>query len=381
MQCYDLQKYFDSENLKDAMNSLFKIGVRGKEYNLIFEMNKENQVKIKTSVGITESFETGPNVGQGSSGGGLISAINLDYSVNRFFFTSTHEIFFHDIRLQPLLYQDDLAKFSSSRMDAQAGNDKIEACMETKLLDFHQDKSCYLLIGNKKTKELISEELELCPLTLYGKLMKNKTFEKYLGDFIHSDRVSASADATVNDRHGKMISAIKEITSIVEDCRSTTLGGLKVGLEIWELAFIPSLLNNCSTWMEIKGPTVEKLEEIQNSLYRNLLNVPFTTPKASLIWEMGGIKMKFRIMQRKLIFMNHILHLEEDSLAKQVQRVEQAQGVPGLSSEVETYIENLGLPNCFLIYIPQKKWKPLVKKAILKANETEIREDLRNIRK
>ena len=156
--------------------------------------------------------------------------------------------------------------------------------------------------------------------------MKNKTSEKYLGDFIHSDGVSASADATVNDRHGKMISAIKEITSIVEDCRSTTLGGLKVGLEIWELAFIPSLLNNCSTWMEIKGPTVEKLEEIQNSLYRNLLNVPFTTPKASLIWEMGGIKMKFRIMQRKLIFMNHILHLEEDSLAKQVQRVQQAQG-------------------------------------------------------
>ena len=133
--------------------------------------------------------------------------------------------------------------------------------------------------------------------------------------------------------------------------------------------------------MEIKGSTVEKLEEIQNSLYRNLLNVPFTTPKASLIWEMGGIKMKFRIMQRKLIFMNHILHLEEDSLAKQVQRVQQAHGVPGLTSEVETYIEYLGLPNCFLIYIPQKKWKPLVKKAILKANETEIREDLKKYKK
>ena len=90
---------------------------------------------------MTDSFLTGPTVSQGSIGGGLISTINLDFSVNRFFYKSTNEIFFHDVRLQPLIYQDDLGRFASCRMDAQAGNRKIEACMETKVLDLHPDKS------------------------------------------------------------------------------------------------------------------------------------------------------------------------------------------------------------------------------------------------
>ena len=84
-----------------------------------------------------------------------------------------------------MIYQDDLGRFSSSRMAAQAGKDKIEARMETKLPDLHQDMSCFILIGNKNTTENLSSELELCPLTLYGKTMKKKITEKHLGDFIH----------------------------------------------------------------------------------------------------------------------------------------------------------------------------------------------------
>ena len=178
LTCFDLKKYFDSENLKDAMNSLFHYGVKGKEYNLIYELNKQNRIQIKTSVGMTERFVTGPTVSQGSIGGGLISAINLDYSVNRFFFNSSKEVYYHDVRLQPIIYQDDLGRFSSSRMAAQAGKDKIEARMETKLPDLHQDMSCFILIGNKNTTENLSSELELCPLTLYGKTMKKSVLPK-----------------------------------------------------------------------------------------------------------------------------------------------------------------------------------------------------------
>ena len=75
-------------------------------------------------------------------------------------------------------------------MDAQAGNEKIEACKETKVLDLHPDMSCYIVIGNKKHTSELQKELSLFPLTLYGKVMKEKLFERYLGDFIHSGGVS-----------------------------------------------------------------------------------------------------------------------------------------------------------------------------------------------
>ena len=79
---------------------------------------------------MTDSFKVGPTVSQGSIGGGLISTINLDFSINRFFFNSNNEIFYHEVRMHPLIYQDDLGRFSSNRLDAQAGIDKIEVCME-----------------------------------------------------------------------------------------------------------------------------------------------------------------------------------------------------------------------------------------------------------
>ena len=139
-------------------------------------------------------------------------------------------------------------------------------------------------------------------------------------------------ETTVNARCGKLFNVIREIKAIVEDCRSFNLGGLKVGLDIWEAAYIPSLLTNSSTWMEIKDSTIHKLEEIQNSLYRSLLNVPHTTPKAALIWEVGGTKMKYRIMMNKLIFINHILHLEDNTLAKQIQIAEVKHSSPGFTS-------------------------------------------------
>ena len=381
LSCFDLKKYFDSENLKDALNSLYHCGIKGKEYNLIYELNKQNEIRIKTSVGMSDPFLTGPTVSQGSIGGGLISTINLDYSVNRFFFKSTNEIFFHDIRMQPLIYQDDLGRFASSRMDAQAGNQKIEACMETKVLDLHPDKSCFIILGNNQAVEDLRSEIRLHPLTLYGQEMKEKKSERYLGDVIHGGGLGASVEATVSFRHGKMIHGLKEIKAIIEDCRSNTLGGLKVGLDIWETAYVPSLLNNCSTWMEMEEATLNKLEDLQNSFYRNLLNVPFTTPKPALIWEVAGMKMKYRIMLSKITFLHHIINLDPGSLAKQIQKTQERYQTPGLTSEVLRYMEELNLPNCLEVKFTKAKWKNLVKKAIQEANEKDIRQSIEPYKK
>ena len=53
------------------------------------------------------------------------------------FQTSNYEISYCDIRLQPLIFQDDISRLSSSPRNAQAGNIFVEACMEAKLLDLN----------------------------------------------------------------------------------------------------------------------------------------------------------------------------------------------------------------------------------------------------
>ena len=113
-------------------------------------MNKNTKIKVRTAIGETEEKDTGENIGQGTLEGAVISAANIDYTVDIFFRESTDELSYGGIKLQPFLFQDNISRQSTSVWAVQSGNNKIEAVMETKLLDFNLDKSCYIVMGSKK---------------------------------------------------------------------------------------------------------------------------------------------------------------------------------------------------------------------------------------
>ena len=79
-------------------------------------------------------------------------------------------------------------------------------------------------------------------------------------------------------------------------------------------------------------------------------------------------------MTSKLNFMNHLLHLDDSSLAKQIQFVQQTHGVKGLVSECKEFINNLKLPNCFQLKITKNRWKRMVSRATARENEKELRQ-------
>ena len=95
-------------------------------------------------------------------------------------------------------------------------------------------------------KEL-KDDLKSTPLTLYGKPMVEKQEEKYFGDFLHFGGLSACVRATVDARAASLKSGAVDLRAIVEDCRSSSLGGIIVGLEILELAYFLAALNNAQT--------------------------------------------------------------------------------------------------------------------------------------
>ena len=174
--------------------------------------------------------------------------------------------------------------------------------METKLLDLNLDKSCYILMGSKKNKLEVENELKTSPLTLYGGLMKNVKMEKYLGDMISSEGLADSVLSTILKRKGQVVSCILETTAVVEDCRAGVVGGIMAGMEIWELAILPFLLNNSETWTEISKKSIEVLDDLQCMFFRYLLATPRSCPIPALLWEPGGILMEHRIAKNKLLF-------------------------------------------------------------------------------
>ena len=132
-------------------------------------------------------------------------------------------------------------------------------------------------MGSNDNKKKIENDLEVSPLTLCGEPMKTVPAEKYLGDMISCNGLAASVEATVAKRRGQVFSNILEIKAVIEDYRATVVGGVAAGIEIWELAIMPFLMNNSETWVEISPKTIENLDNLQNMFYT--LQVPVSHPK------------------------------------------------------------------------------------------------------
>ena len=48
LQLWDLSKYFDRESLADGLNELYKNQVKGKVYRLLYEINKDTRISVRT---------------------------------------------------------------------------------------------------------------------------------------------------------------------------------------------------------------------------------------------------------------------------------------------------------------------------------------------
>ena len=144
---------------------------------------------------------------------------------------------------------------------AQESNNRMEAVLESKLLNFNLDKSVFLVIGKKNFKKAIEKKLEECPLTLCNEKMKQVDAYSYLGDVISDKGVAHSALATINKRYGSAYKAIFEIKVIIEDARSEVPGSFITAMKLWEMAVMPSLLNSAECWFQISGEAIKKLKK------------------------------------------------------------------------------------------------------------------------
>ena len=164
--------------------------------------------------------------------------------------------------------------------------------------------------------------------------------DKYLGDMIHQDGLAASIEATVEERVGRITAAGHEIKAVMDDYRLQAVGGMMGACDLWNLALIPSLINNCSTWIGISSKLVDRLEAIQEKL---ILEVPVSTPKVALRAETGLLSMKHRIWGEKLNLFTAVIRMK-DGLAKQVLEEQIEQGWPGLAQEVEKICKDIEVP-------------------------------------
>ena len=157
---------------------------------------------------------------------------------------------------------------------------------------------------------------------------------------------------------------------MIEDCRAEVVGGIIAGLEIWEVAVIPYLMNNSDTWAYMPKQALDVLDSLQNQFLRSLLATPRGSPTPALLWETGTSTMENRILKRKLTFAHHLTNLPEESLAWQVAALQDKFSLPGLMTEIKEVLSELDMPD--MKKTPKFVWKNIVNQKMKEKNKTDI---------
>ena len=138
---------------------------------------------------------------------------------------------------------------------------------------------------------------------------------------------------------------------------------------IWEMAVIPFLLNNSSTWFSMKKTDIERLSKLQNLFFSVLFKVQHS-PAPSFLWDCQTLTMSNRILKSKLMLCHHILSLPSSAVAHQVLLEQIRLRLPGLWLVIEEFIIVHKVSD--VTNFSKKQWKDLINEIIMEQNKNDL---------
>ena len=332
IEILDYKQCFDSMWMEECVNDLWEAGIQDDHLSLIYEINKNVNVSVKTPFGLTERKQIERVVMQGEVFGPLCCSVQVDtfgkecIQKNKFLYQ-----YKETVGIPPLSMVDDLLLISTCGLNSVMINGFINCKTNVKKLQFGVEKCHKMHVGGKRhiCPDLFIDGWELRPVdsldsgtsetimedNCFGACgVENSVSEKYLGDII---QVDGKNKGTIDARKGKGIGTVNQTINILEDICFGPFT-FEVGLVMRDSFLINSTLTNSETWLGLTTSEIETLEQVDESLMRRLLEVSLGCPKEMLYLELGCIPMRFTVMTRRIMFLHYILNEEQDSLISRV---------------------------------------------------------------
>ena len=372
LSLYDMKAYFDVQRWDDSTVTLVDSNLKGPLLRLYIAVTKENRLRVASPAGMTEMFEAGPLTPQGSSYGALVSSLNLDKSMwASLSYMVEHISRMVNIPMRALLFQDDICKVSLSRAECQMSQDVISECIKSKQLLLNTGKCKVLVVGKFEAAGELRRNLKNDPIRMNGEVVESVDVEKYLGDDLKSTGVAESATSTIERRLREVAGPICEVIALAHDCRSAYIGPVHLAVTLWESIIVSKVITNASSWIRLSEKAIKILEQNQLDFLRRLLKLPRTTPSAGVWWETGVMPWKWRIIQKKMKFAQHLERRNSEALAAKLWKMEKENLTDGLLHEIRDWISKYNLPapspNVSIL-----EYKRRLKKAVVECSRKEV---------
>ena len=366
IQFIDLRKAFDKMVVKNILQNIWEVGIRGKIWRFINKINEKAIIRIKMNASTTTNeFTTGEILKQGSVLAANLAALHTDTMAKKFQHRNLG-IDYGKTNIPLLLFQDDVVKFDKSSKDLQTSNIILESFQHENRMEFHPTKTM-VMTNHPNPPSIILNNLTVPVTNEY----------KYLGDLIKIDN---NLQPLIWERKNILTGTVAELMNILNQTRQYSI---IAAIQYYEGILIPKLLLNAETWPKITEEDYQHLEQIQSQSIKRLLRLPYSTPSRGLLSELGIMTIKNQIIKKQLMFMHRIMNKPQKTLSKTIM-VEQ-QTLPGSNwiKNVQTSIKDLKIeePIKDLIELSKPKWKKIVNDALNKKEQEEFEKWKENSKK
>ena len=92
----------------------------------------------------------------------------------------------------------------------------------------------------------------------------------------------------------------------------------EVALVLRSSLLLSSLLLNCEAWVNLSERNIRSLEQTDEILLTKILDCDANSSNVHKYLELGIHPVRYKIMKRKVLFLQYILHQEETSMVHKV---------------------------------------------------------------
>ena len=208
----------------------------------------------------------------------------------------------------PLAMVDDLLAMARCGTESNEVNVFINTEIEMKKLKFHvpdregKSKCNKMHIGKRK--------MDCQGLKVHGCPMKEVGNDTYLGDIISSDGKNT---LNIESRVSKGLGIVSQIMDILKSV-SFGVHYFEIAATLREAMLVNGLLTNSEVWYGLTGMEVNKLEEVDKLLLRQIFQVASSCPTEALYLELGCVPLGIIIKGRRIKYLHHLVTREETEM-------------------------------------------------------------------
>ena len=303
----DLEKCFDKLYLKDCIIELVEAGMPIEEAIYIYNMNRNIEAVVDTPHGNTEKFMIEEAVRQGTIFGPTLCGV----STNRINKMGQEEpLMLHEtIEIGCPIFIDDMSGMGSRKRIENVGG-KMAGLEVTKKFVFNNemDKTEYMIMENSKEGK---EEVKI--KVRKGEIGETEKY-KCLGDYYDKKSDNEIKITKKMEKAKFMAYETKRKGAYSQVGRAN----MSVQLLLLETTLKPTLLSNTETWCNITKKEESQITSHHHKILCVIFGVPKSTPYYGIVGETAIWPYKYVILYKKLMFLHHLIHSNDERLAKRI---------------------------------------------------------------